>query len=262
MYRKQTALCNRRAVLGCGDLCGMLYGMKNATQKHTLPTFIFEKAARESGYRIVIGVDEAGRGPLAGPVVAAAAWYRSDSLIFPPEADRFARLIRDSKTLSEQQREDAYRWIVEHFETGVGIVDVETIDQVNILQATFLALRQAIDEVLKKCVRESESMGSIHILVDGNCTLPHVTYSQQTIVRGDAQVVSIAAASIVAKVTRDRLMRVFDNTYPKYGFAQHKGYGTAKHLEVLRQYGPCPIHRRSFAPVARLCREFARNEES
>lgn len=227
-----------------------------------LPTFALEKEAKRLGYRIVIGVDEAGRGPLAGPVVAAAARYRSDSLVFPPEADRQARLIRDSKTLSERQREDAYRWIVEHFETGVGMVDAETIDRVNILQATFLALQQAIDEVLKKCVRESESMGSIHVLIDGNCTLPYATYSQQTIVRGDAQVVSIAAASIVAKVTRDRLMRVFDSTYPKYGFAQHKGYGTAKHLEALRQHGPCPIHRCSFAPVARLCREFARNEES
>ena len=234
----------------------------NTTGKYTLPTFAFEEAARESGYRIVIGVDEAGRGPLAGPVVAAAARYRSDSLIFPLETDRHVRLIRDSKTLSEQQREDAYRWIVERFETDVGIVDAETIDRVNILQATFLALQQAIDEVLKKCVREGESVGSVHILVDGNCTLPHVAYSQQTIVRGDAQVVSIAAASIVAKVTRDRLMRDFENTYPKYGFAQHKGYGTAKHLEALRQHGPCPIHRRSFAPVAKLCREFARNEES
>lgn len=234
----------------------------STTRKQKLPTFAFEEAARKLGYRIIIGVDEAGRGPLAGPVVAAAARYRSDSLIFPPEADRYVRLIRDSKTLSEQQREYAYRWIVEHFETGVGIVDAETIDQVNILQATFLALRQAIDDVLKKCVRESESVGSIHVLVDGNCTLPNVAYSQQTIVRGDAQVVSIAAASIVAKVTRDRLMHDFENTYPKYGFAQHKGYGTTKHLEALRQHGPCPIHRRSFAPVARLCREFARNEES
>lgn len=234
----------------------------STTRKQKLPTFAFEEAARKSGYRIVIGVDEAGRGPLAGPVVAAAARYRSDSLVFSPEADRYVRLIRDSKTLSEQQREYAYRWIVEHFETGVGIVDAETIDRVNILQATFLALRQAIDDVLKKCIREGESVGSVHILIDGNCTLPNVTYSQQAVVRGDAQVVSIAAASIVAKVTRDRLMRVFDSTYPKYGFAQHKGYGTAKHLEVLRQHGPCPIHRRSFVPVARLFREFARNEES
>ena len=241
-----------------------MLGEMNIPKKQKLPTFSFEEAARESGYRIIIGVDEAGRGPLAGPVVAAAARYRSDSLIFPPEADRYVRLIRDSKTLSERQREDAYRWIVEHFETGVGIVDAETIDRVNILQATFLALQQAVEAVLKKCVQESKSMGniSVHVLVDGNRALPHVTYSQETIVRGDAQVVSIAAASIVAKVTRDRLMRDFENTYPKYGFAQHKGYGTAKHLEALRQYGPCPIHRRSFAPVARLCREFARNEES
>ena len=242
----------------------MLYDMKNATQKHMLPTLAFEKEAKRLGYRIVIGVDEAGRGPLAGPVVAAAVRYRSDSLVFPSEADRYVRLIRDSKTLSERQREDAYRWIVEHFETGIGIVDVETIDRVNILQATFLALQQAVDEVLKKCVQESESMGNIpvYVLVDGNRAIPHVAYSQQTIVRGDAQVVSIAAASIVAKVTRDRLMRDFENTYPKYGFAQHKGYGTAQHLEALRQHGPCPIHRCSFAPVARLCREFARNEES
>ena len=238
--------------------------MDSAGRKQKLPTFALEEAARELGYRIVIGVDEAGRGPLAGPVVAAAARYRSDSLIFPPEADRYVRLIRDSKTLSEHQREDAYRWIVDHFETGVGMVDAEMIDRVNILQATFLALQQAVDEVLKKCVQESESMGNIpvRVLVDGNRAIPHVTYAQETIVRGDAQVVSIAAASIVAKVTRDRLMRVFDNTYPKYGFAQHKGYGTAKHLEALRQHGPCPIHRCSFAPVARLCREFARNEES
>ena len=241
-----------------------MLGDMNTTRKHTLPTFIFEEAARESGYRIVIGVDEAGRGPLAGPVVAAAARYRSNSLVFPPEADRYVRLIRDSKTLSERQREDAYRWIVDHFETGVGMVDAETIDRVNILQATFLALQQAIDEVLKKCVQKNESMGNIpvRVLVDGNRAIPHVTYAQETIVRGDSRAVSIAAASIVAKVTRDRLMYALENTYPKYGFAQHKGYGTARHLEALRNYGPCPIHRRSFAPVARLCREFARNEES
>lgn len=229
------------------------------------PTFEYEQRATERG-QTAIGVDEAGRGPLAGPVVAAASWYRLTPLAFPAGDERSIRLIRDSKTLSEDQRETVYRWIVDHFEIGVGIVDAETIDRVNILQATFLAMREAIAMLVEKCgTKERQRRQTIHVLVDGNRDIPDVTpsqISQEAIVKGDARSVSIAAASIVAKVTRDRMMHEYDREYPEYGFSRHKGYGTAAHFEALRRLGSCPIHRHSFAPVVELSREFARNKES
>lgn len=235
----------------------MLRDMKKT--RFSFPTFAYEQSAAVSG-RIVVGVDEAGRGPLAGPVVAAAVRYRLTSFVFPSGEERYTRLVRDSKTLSEDQREDVYPWIVDHFEIGVGIVDARTIDRVNILRATFLAMREAIAMLAEKCgVME---MRTIHALVDGNQEIPGESFFQETIVKGDARSVSVAAASLVAKVTRDRMMRVYDSEYPEYGFARHKGYGTAAHVEALRRLGPCPLHRHSFAPVAELSREFARNKES
>lgn len=229
------------------------------------PTFEYEQSAELSGFE-AIGVDEVGRGPLAGPVVAAAARYRSTRLEFPLESEKCARLIRDSKTLSERQREEVYQWIIEHFEIGVGMIDAETIDRVNILQATFLAMREAVSHITSKKrqvthEKDNKERG-ILILVDGNRVIPDMLCKQEAIVKGDARSVSIAAASIVAKVTRDRMMCDMDRLYPEYGFLQHKGYGTAQHIEVLRRFGPCPIHRQSFAPVAKAYREFARKEES
>lgn len=216
------------------------------------PTFEYEQSAAAQGC-MVVGVDEAGRGPLAGPVVAAAARYRLTPLAFPAGETRYTRLIRDSKTLSEDQRETVYRWIVDHFEIGIGIVDAQTIDRMNILRATFLAMREAIASLTKRHQeRERLKTHKVHVLVDGNREIPEFVFSQEAIVRGDSLSVSVAAASIVAKVTRDRIMREYDRTYPEYGFARHKGYGTAAHLLALRRLGPSPIHRHSFAPVADL----------
>lgn len=234
---------------------------RNRERKENFPTFEYEKLAALSGH-LVVGIDEAGRGPLAGPVVAAAAWYRSSQGDFPRGEERYTRLIRDSKTLSGHQREEAYRWIVEHFEIGVGSVDAEMIDRVNILQATFLAMREALEALLKKRILNEHSRLAIRVLVDGNRNIPELEYPQEALVRGDALSVSIAAASIVAKVTRDRMLDKFERQYPEYGFARHKGYGTAAHLSALWRFGPCPIHRQSFAPVAKAYREFARKEES
>lgn len=229
--------------------------MLSTTMKRvSLPTFEYERLANAEGFS-TIGVDEAGRGPLAGPVVAAAAHYRADTFDFPTEEYRYSRLIRDSKTLSECQREEAYRWIIERFDVGVGIVDVEEIDRMNILNATLLAMKKSISNLLEA---QAEDGVGIRVLVDGNREIPGIAFLQTTIVKGDARSVSIAAASIVAKVTRDRMMGRCDEEYPEYGFSRHKGYGTAEHLRVIRRFGPCPIHRKSFAPI----REFARNEES
>ena len=230
-------------------------------RKENFPTFEYYKLSALSGH-LAVGIDEAGRGPLAGPVVAAAAWYRSSQGDFPRGEERYTRLIRDSKTLSGHQREEAYRWIVEHFEIGVGSVDAEMIDRVNILQATFLAMREALEALLKKRILNEHSRLAIRVLVDGNRNIPELEYPQEALVRGDALSVSIAAASIVAKVTRDRMLDKFERQYPEYGFARHKGYGTAAHLSALWRFGPCPIHRQSFAPVAKAYREFARKEES
>jgi ribonuclease HII len=192
----------------------------------------FERAARELGHSLIAGVDEAGRGPLAGPVVAAA-------VILPADFD--AQGIRDSKQLRPLQREDAYaRILLEAAAVGVGLCGHEVIDEINILQATYKAMRTAIAAM---------KVRADHVLVDGRA-IPSLGISQQGIPHGDALSVSIAAASIVAKVTRDRLMREMDEKYPEYGFARHKGYCTAEHLEAITRHGICAIHRRSFAPIS------------
>jgi len=193
-----------------------------------------ERAARERGFRAIAGIDEAGRGPLAGPVVAAC-------VVLPFEADLPG--IRDSKTLTEAQREQAYDLLLTEAEAvGVGIADVDLIDSMNILRATHHAMRCAVEQLP---VRPDVA------LIDGLPVQPFPV-SQVALVRGDSRSASIAAASILAKVTRDRLMREYDAAYPQYGFARHKGYPTPEHLARLAQHGPCPLHRRSFAPVACL----------
>lgn len=195
----------------------------------------------------VIGIDEAGRGPLAGPVVAGAVCYRDPSFQIPEELAKTFALIRDSKKLSEKKREELFDFIHEYFYVGVGIVSAETIDRVNILQATFLAMKSAVSQLAKQLPRES--VGNTHLLVDGNQLIPSYSSSQEAVVGGDGIVKSIAAASIIAKVTRDRIIETADQEYPGYGFAQHKGYGTKVHMDALRHLGPCPIHRMSFRPV-------------
>lgn len=179
-------------------------------------------------YGTVCGIDEAGRGPLCGPVVAAA-------VILPDEYNIL--YINDSKKLSETKREEVYKEIDEYAVAyGVGIVSPERIDEINILQATYEAMRTAIHKLSV----------TPDILLNDAVTIPMVDIKQVPIIKGDAKSQSIAAASIVAKVTRDHLMEEYDKLYPEYGFAKHKGYGTAAHIKAIKEYGPCPIHRRTF----------------
>lgn len=197
---------------------------------------------------IPIGIDEAGRGPLAGPVVAAAVLYKSADFKVPEGREKEFDLIRDSKKLSEKQRETAFALVQDFFHVGVGIISAETIDRVNILQATFLAMKAALSN-LERVAGLHGKESSLVLLIDGNQELPNLSLKQETVVEGDGKVRSIAAASIIAKVTRDRLIILADYEYPAYGFARHKGYGTKEHMEALRKYGPTPIHRKSFRPV-------------
>lgn len=196
---------------------------------------IHEERLKAAGFIRIAGVDEAGRGPLAGPVVAAACIL--------PEGALFSNL-NDSKQLTVEQREDLFQQITTSAGLlyGIGIIDVETIDRVNILQATFLAMRKAISAL---------ATAPDYLLIDGN-QLPMREIPGEALIDGDALSVSIAAASIIAKVTRDRLMQTLDVEYPLYGFKQHKGYATERHLEALRLHGPCPIHRKSFDPIRSL----------
>lgn len=176
----------------------------------------------------ICGIDEAGRGPLAGPVVAGAVILPKDCRIF---------YLNDSKKVSEKRRELLFQEIMEKaVSCGVGIVSPGRIDEINILQATYEAMRQAV----------SRLSVTPQILLNDAVTIPGIDIPQVPIVKGDAKSVSIAAASILAKVTRDRMMEEYGKQYPEYGFAKHKGYGTAAHIQALRTYGPCPIHRRSF----------------
>lgn len=193
--------------------------------------FVREQAAWQAGITPVAGVDEAGRGPLAGPVVAAA-------VIFP--ALRLIRKLKDSKRLQPAEREALYDEIASCGATiGVGIAEVNEIDRFNILGATRLAWSRAV-----AALRRAPAL----VLIDGNMRA-ETAIPQATLVKGDAQCASIAAASIVAKVTRDRLMVELDRRHPQYGFARHKGYATAEHLAALRRFGPSPAHRRVFLPA-------------
>lgn len=187
----------------------------------------------------LIGIDEAGRGPLAGPVVAAACY------ISPSCANSLCS-INDSKKLSEKKREELFE-ILTHTDDilfGIGFASAKEIDRLNILQATFLAMRRA--------ARKFINIPNAVALIDGPHPVQGLSLRQQPIIDGDAKSLSIAAASIIAKVTRDRYMLLLDKLYPDYGFAGHKGYGTAKHMKALSDLGPCREHRRTFAPVKKL----------
>ena len=193
----------------------------------------YEARAWRSGVGRVAGIDEAGRGPLAGPVVAAA-------VILAP--DRRVANLADSKLLTPERREELFAVIHERaLAVGVGVVDHETIDRVNILEATRRAMAGALAAL--SVVPE--------LVITDFVALPALPCPQRNLVAGDRRCASVAAASIVAKVTRDRLMLEADRRFPEYGFARHKGYGTAEHLAALDRHGPCPIHRRSFAGVWR-----------
>jgi ribonuclease HII len=200
-----------------------------AKRASSLALFRFDLPYRQS-FTLIAGVDEAGRGPLAGPVVAAA--------VILPECK--IPHLRDSKQLSHEQRCAVYRHIQRlAIAIGVGIVSHEQIDRINILQATYLAMHIALARLM---------IQPAHILVDGY-PITKSPYSQTGVIDGDGKSASIAAASIIAKVTRDSIMESLDRVYPGYGFKQHKGYGTPEHLEQLDRLGPCAIHRRSFQPV-------------
>ena len=193
-----------------------------------MPTWEIEDKARLAGHQWICGCDEAGAGPLAGPVVAGA-------VILPKDCEIL--YLNDSKKLSPAKREALYEEIMEKAEAvGVGMASPARIDEINILQATYEAMREAVG---KLPVRPQ-------ILLNDAVTIPGIEIPQVPIIKGDSKSLSIAAASIVAKVTRDRLMREYDKIMPEYGFASHKGYGSREHIEALRKYGPSPIHRKTF----------------
>ena len=201
----------------------------------------FERSACKAGALRIAGLDEAGRGPLAGPVVAAAVVF-PEGLLIPD--------VTDSKQLSEDQRERLYTQITgAAVAYGIGIVDERTIDEVNIREASIIAMERALDAI---------TPAPDHLLIDGNFTLPRIPIPQRPIIKGDCLSHSIAAASILAKVTRDRLMRELHEQYPQYNFRKHKGYGTEEHIELIRLHGPCDAHRKSFQPVADMLRAGSR----
>lgn len=197
---------------------------KELARTEKMKTFEKEYAS----YSYICGIDEVGRGPLAGPVVAGA-------VILPKDCDIL--YLNDSKQLSEKKREELYDVIMEKaVSVGLGFSSPERIDEINILQATYEAMREAVS---KLSVQPD-------VLLNDAVTIPGLPMKQVPIIKGDAKSVSIAAASIVAKVTRDRMMVEYDTVFPEYGFASNKGYGAVAHIEALKKYGPCPIHRRSF----------------
>ncbi|WP_302609453.1 ribonuclease HII [uncultured Mitsuokella sp.] len=214
------------------------YEKAQAEHARLLKMYAYEHEAWARGHEIVAGVDEAGRGPLAGPVSVAAVILPHD-LCLPK--------LNDSKKLSAKVREELFDEIQEKaIAVGTALIDAQTIDRVNIYQATINGMYEAIFSL------QPEPQ---EVLIDA-VPLENLPMASQSIIKGDAKSASIAAASIIAKVTRDRLMDEYDKIYPEYGFAQHKGYGTAQHIEALKKYGPCPIHRRSFEPVRSLVRDF------
>lgn len=203
------------------------------------PTRAKEKKLAAAGYHLIAGIDEVGRGALAGPVVAAA-------VILPPRLKApWLKLVRDSKQLSSSQREALFPPIEQAaMARGIGIVPAEEIDTEGIVAATRRAMCLAVNQL---------SCAADFLLIDA-LDLPALPIPQESLIRGDCLCFSISCASILAKVTRDRIMREMDTLYPGYGFQQHKGYGTEEHLSSLRRLGPSPVHRRSFAPVKELLR--------
>lgn len=211
--------------------------MKEKEEERLKHMLEIEDSLYQKGYNLVCGVDEAGRGPLCGPVVAAAVILNKDDMI---------EGVNDSKKLSEKKRECLYDVIMQKaIAVGVGMSDVDIIEKVNILNATKLAMKQAIKNLKIK---------SDYVLIDGNQMID-IDIDAQTVVSGDAKSESIAAASIIAKVTRDRLLIEYDKKYPEYGFAKHKGYGTKAHIEAIKKYGLTPIHRASF------CSKFVKEDK-
>lgn len=202
-----------------------------------MPDFSFERAAQDLGWARIAGVDEAGRGPLSGPVVAAAVVLKPDAMTDPV----WARLD-DSKRMTNKARDLLFDKITTTADIGIGIVDVEGIEKLNILGATMKAMADAVAALV---------ITPNHVLIDGN-RMPSLSCSAETIVKGDGKSLSIAAASVIAKVTRDRIMGDLNIRYPGYGWDRNAGYGTAEHLDALKRLGVTPHHRKSFAPVRKI----------
>jgi ribonuclease HII len=202
-----------------------------------------EKRLWTKGYKLVVGLDEAGRGPLAGPVVASGLCVAAKEI----NKDLF-RIIRDSKKLSPTQREVAFGTLLKESKIvfGIGIVSEKIIDKINIFEATKLAMERAVADLSKKIGKKPDM-----ILIDGKHTI-NLPIEQEAIVKADDKIFSCSAASIIAKVTRDRLMDKLHKKYPQYGFSKHKGYGTKMHFQMIKKYGPCKIHRKSFAPIKNI----------
>ena len=203
--------------------------MKEKEELRLLTLKEHEKELREKGFKTICGIDEAGRGPLAGPVVIASVIMPANSMI---------EGVNDSKKISEKKREKIYDQILEEAVSyGVAIIGQDEIDEINILNATKKGLTISLQELTEK---------PDIIVVDALNGIDTMGIPYESIIKGDAKCYSIAAASIIAKVTRDRIMREWDKVYPEYGFEKHKGYGTAAHISAIKEYGLCPIHRRSF----------------
>ncbi len=199
--------------------------------------FAKELSLFKAGKNLIAGLDEAGRGPLAGPVVAACVIIDQNFSLNDPKL----KSITDSKKLSAKKREELFSLIKSKaLAVEIGVVDSDIIDQINVLQASFLAMRRAIYKIKSQ---------PDYLLVDGPYKIPKIKIEQEAIIDGDANTWLIAAASIIAKVSRDWIMTNYDKEYPQYGFCRHKGYGTKEHLLRIKEYGPCPIHRFSFAPI-------------
>lgn len=206
------------------------------------PNFNEEKKLWKKGHNIIIGLDEAGRGPLAGPVVAGAVVF----LNCKSQISNFG--INDSKKLSPEQREKIYNYFKKNsdIEWGIGIVSEKVIDKINIFEATKLAMEKAIQQAQKKLKTKPD-----FLILDGNFKINSII-PQKSIIKADQKVFSCALASIFAKVTRDKIMQKEHKKYPNYGFNKHKGYGTAHHFEMIKKYGPCKIHRKTFYPIKKL----------
>lgn len=195
--------------------------------------FAFDESFRSRGFSLIAGIDEAGRGCLAGPVVAACVSFRENV---------FIEGIKDSKELSFTQREELFQQILNNAYVGIGIIDIDLIDRINILEATRLAMTKAYENLGR----------DVDLLLIDALVIPHINIIQKAITKGDQKSAVIASAAIIAKVTRDRIMNQYHETYPQYGFNRHKGYATREHINALKKFGPCPIHRKSFSPVREL----------
>ena len=203
--------------------------MKEKEEQRLINLKQYENELRNKGYKYICGIDEAGRGPLAGPVVVASVIMPENSMI---------EGINDSKKVSEKKREKLYDLILEEaISYGVGIIGQDEIDDINILNATKKGLTVSLKELTQK---------PDLIIVDALTNIDTLGTPYESIIKGDAKCYSISAASIIAKVTRDRIMREWDTIYPQYGFAQHTGYGTSAHISSIKEYGPCPLHRKTF----------------